>query len=233
MVNTRKIFSTFVVAILAILLFTACKRDEDDTPQNNEQVTLIWWNLFESEENVKPLVDGFKSKYPNVVVQYKQQGVQGGVAAYRNLLDTTINDADTLNDPDIFTLENTWVGKYSDVITPAPNDLIPASYMSDFYSIVQRDFIEDTVRGIPLYVDALAVIYNKDKLIEAGYSLPDNEWSEFKTQAINLTKKDASNNIVSAGFAAADGNNVQFNFDIFSLLMLQNGVDLSSPDPSR
>ena len=65
---------------------------------------------------------------------------------------------------------------------------------------------------------------------EAGYSLPDNEWSEFKTQAINLTKKDASNNIVNAGFAAADGNNVQFNFDIFSLLMLQNGVDLSSPD---
>lgn len=229
MLTKRKLLSLGVLFLISTLLLTGCKKTDDADQQNNDQVTLIWWNLFESEDNVKPLIDGFKTKYPNVVIQYKQQGVSDGVPGYKNLLDTTLNDQDTINDPDIYTIENTWVKKYSGNITTAPNDVISTDYLSDFYPIVKDDFIDTTVNAVPMYVDTLAVIYNKDKLIEAGYSVPDNEWSEFKTQAINLTKKDSTNKIVSAGFAAADGENVQFNFDIFSLLMLQNGVDLSDP----
>lgn len=230
MSTKRKWLSLGVLFLICTLFLTGCKKADENNQQNGEQVTLIWWNLFEGEENVKPLIDAFKTKYPNVVIQYKQQGVDDGVSSYKNLLDTTLNDQDTINDPDIFTIENTWVKKYAKNITPAPNDIISTDYLSDFYPIVKDDFIDTTVNAVPLYVDTLAVIYNKDKLIEAGYSVPDNEWSEFKTQAINLTKKDSGNKIISAGFAAANGTNVQFNFDIFSLLMLQNGVDLSNPD---
>lgn len=230
MLTKRKLLSLGILILISTLFLTGCKQADENNQQNNDQVTLIWWNLFESEENVKPLIDGFKTKYPNVVIQYKQQGVSAGVPAYKNLLDTTLNDQDKINDPDIFTIENTWMKKYYDNITSAPNDVISTDYLSDFYPIVKTDFIDSTVNAVPLYVDTLAVIYNKDKLIEAGYSVPDNEWSEFKTQAINLTKKDSSNKILSSGFAAANGTNVQFNFDIFSLLMLQNGVDLTNPD---
>lgn len=230
MLTKRKLLSLGLLFLISTLFLTGCKKTDENNQQNGQQVTLIWWNLFESEENVKPLIDGFKTKYPNVVIQYKQQGVSDGVPAYRNLLDTTLNDQDAINDPDIFTLENTWVKKYSGNITTAPNDVISTEYMSDFYPVVREDFVDTSVNAVPMYVDTLAVIYNKDKLIEGGYSVPDNEWSEFKTQAINLTKKDSANKIISAGFAAANGDNVQFNFDIFSLLMLQNGVDLSNPD---
>lgn len=231
----RNKFKTFVIVIFllgVLFLLSGCKKD--DTKKNNggdtggdKQVTLIWWNLFESEDNVKPLIETFQKDNKNVVIQYKQQGVEGGVSAYKNLLDNALSDQDTINDPDIFTIENTWVGKYKDFLSPAPSSVVSSSELEDFYPVVQSDFGKDSVLGLPLYVDTLAVIYNKDKLIEEGYSTPASEWGEFQQQAFNLTKRDSSGNIVSAGLSAASGGNVQFNFDIISLLMLQNGADLN------
>lgn len=224
-----KIFTLFVVLIGSVLLLSGCRRNENgDGDPTGEQITLIWWNMFESQDNVQPLIDAFQEKHPNVVIQYKQQGVEGGVSAYRNLLDNALTDQETINDPDVYTIENTWVGKYEQFISPAPANVVGASDMGDFYPIVQNDFAANSVLGLPLYVDTLAVIYNKNKLIEDGYSTPDNEWSEFQQQTFNLTKRDGSGNIVSAGLAAATGENVQFNFDIISLLMLQNGADLNN-----
>jgi multiple sugar transport system substrate-binding protein len=230
--NNHKFAKIFLLLVVSLLFLTGCKKDDTSTQNgdgNNDQVTLIWWNLFDSEENVKPLIDAFTSQNPNVVIQYRQQGITGGVTSYRNLLDNALTDAESINDPDIFTLENTWVGKYQEYISPAPSNIIGSDYYNDFYPIVKEDFGKVNSLGVPLYVDALAVIYNKDKLIEGGYTIPDNDWSEFKNQAKSLTQRDTNNKIVSAGFAAASAENVQFNFDILSLLMLQNGADLNSP----
>jgi multiple sugar transport system substrate-binding protein len=230
--NNHKFAKVFLLLVVSLFLLTGCKKDDTTTQNgdgNNNQVTLIWWNMFDSEENVKPLIDAFTSQNPNVVIQYRQQGITGGVTSYRNLLDNALTDAESINDPDIFTLENTWVGKYQEYISPAPSNIIGSDYYNDFYPIVKEDFGKVNSLGVPLYVDALAVIYNKDKLIEGGYTIPDNDWSEFKNQAKSLTQRDTNNKIVSAGFAAASAENVQFNFDILSLLILQNGADLNSP----
>ncbi|MCA9380422.1 extracellular solute-binding protein [Candidatus Dojkabacteria bacterium] len=230
--NNHKFAKIFLLLVVSLLFLTGCKKDDTSTQNgdgNNDQVTLIWWNMFDSEENVKPLIDAFTSQNPNVVIQYRQQGITGGVTSYRNLLDNALTDAESINDPDIFTLENTWVGKYQEYISPAPSNIIGSDYYNDFYPIVKEDFGKVNSLGVPLYVDALAVIYNKDKLIEGGYTIPDNDWSEFKNQAKSLTQRDTNNKIVSAGFAAASAENVQFNFDILSLLILQNGADLNSP----
>lgn len=232
--NNKKYVKIFIVIVLSILFFTGCKKDDTTTQNGNngnnqEQVTLIWWNMFDSEDNIKPLIEKYTNENPNIVIQYKQQGLTGGVTAYKNLLDNALSDEETINDPDIFTIENTWVGKYEEYISPAPANVLDPSYYDDFYPIVREDFASDQPLGVPLYVDALAIIYNKDKLIEGGYTVPDNDWNEFKNQAKSLTQRDSNNGIVSAGFAAASGGNVQFNFDILSLLMLQNGADLNSP----
>lgn len=225
-----KVLLLLTLLVSSLFLLSGCKRKEDsnDNSPGNDQITLIWWNMFESESNVKPLIDAFTEEHPNVVIQYQQQGVEGGVTAYKNLLDNALSDTEVINDPDIFTIENTWVGKYQDNISPAPGNILSSSDMGDFYPIVQNDFASSSVLGVPLYVDTLAVIYNKDKLIEEGYTTPDNDWSEFQQQAFNLTKRDGSGSIVSAGLAAAEGANAQFNFDILSLLMLQNGADLNN-----
>ncbi len=226
-----KILTLVVLLISGVLLLSGCKKKENTNTEGetpNQQVTLIWWNMFESESNVQPLIDAFKAKNPNVVIQYKQQGIEGGVSAYRNLLDNALNDQEIINDPDIFTIENTWVGKYEKSISPAPSDVLGTSEMGDFYPVVQNDFAVNSILGVPLYVDTLAVIYNKNKLIEEGYSTPDKDWSEFQQQAFNLTKRNSQNDIISAGLAAATGENTQFNFDIISLLMLQNGADLNN-----
>lgn len=224
-----KIFLIISIVLLSLVFLTGCRRTDENPQPNNDQVVLIWWNMFDSQENVQPLIDAFQSSHPNVVIQYQQQGIQGGVDAYRNLLDNAISDNDPLTTPDIFTVENTWVGKYTPAMAPAPTDIVTPDTIADFYPIVQSEFASNNqVLGLPMYMDTLALIYNKDKLIEAGYTVPDNQWSEFQNQAFDLTKRDTSNQITQGGFAAADGENVQFNFDILSLLMLQNGVDLSN-----
>ena len=228
----KKYTKILILVVLSLIVFTGCKKDDTNTQNGNgsgeDQVTLIWWNLFESQENVQPLIDAYVAENPNVVIQYKQQGISGGVTSYRNLLDNALTDTEKINDPDIFTVENTWLGKYKEFIASAPEDVIGQDYFNDFYPIIRQDFAKESVLGVPLYVDTLAVIYNKDKLIEQGYTVPDNDWSEFKNQAINLTKRDSSGKITTAGFAGGSGSNVQFNFDIISLLMLQNGADLNS-----
>ena len=228
--NKSRYFLIILIIISSLFFLAGCKRiTENGGDPTQQQVTLIWWNLFESEENVKPLIEAFQNANPNVVIQYKQQGITGGVNAYKNLLDNALNDEDKINDPDIFTIENTWVGNYTEHISPAPQEVISAEFMTDFYPIIQNDFAKNAMLGVPLYIDTLAVIYNRDKLIGSGYTLPSMEWSEFKTQALNMTTRDSAGKILTSGFSAGYGSNAQFNFDLFSLLMMQNGVRLDEP----
>lgn len=227
--NKSKLLLIVLLISISLVFLTGCRRNTDEQTPTDDQVVLIWWNMFDSQENVQPLIDAFQANNPNVVIQYEQQGIQGGVDAYRNLLDNAVKDNDPLTTPDIFTIENTWVQSYSDYLATAPSDVVTNDDMSDFYPIVQNEFANPSIVGLPMYMDTLAIIYNKDLLVEAGYTVPDNQWTEFQNQAFDMTKTD-NNAITQAGFAAAEADNVQFNFDILSLLMLQNGADLSSND---
>lgn len=230
--NITKLIITFLVGIFFL---SACSNNNNGnntptpTPAQTQKV-LIWWNLFEPVENVEQIIATYEQNNPNVTIQYEEKATveSGGVDAYYAELERIFNDGDPLTTPDILTVHNTWLDHYKNFLVQAPETIFPGSDFQDFYPIVQDDFGSNGIYGAPLYMDAIAIIYNKSKLIEAGYTVPSDDWSEFKTQAINLTKKTSNNNINSAGFSARDVNNSQFSFELFNLLLMQNEVDLAA-----
>ena len=226
-----------VLLILGIVLFLAgCTPGTEGnlTPTPAPQVVLIWWNLFEPEENVKLLIEAYQNAHPNVTIQYSQKDTTTGIDNYKTELDEALGDNDPLTTPDIFSIHNTWTDKYAQYIATAPASVLTQNDLDDFYQVVKDDFVHNNnIYALPLYLDTMAIIYNKDKLQNAGYTVPAELWSDFKVQAQALTTKNQSNLIDTAGFSANIPENSEFMFDMINLLFLQNGVQMTDVTASR
>src|SRR3990172_7795202 len=216
-------FKKIALVLTIVLMITACNQGGNGTPTPTptpSKVVLIWWNMFEPKENVQPLIDKYEAEHTNVEIQYEQKGTSTGVTGYKSELDAVITDTEPNNNPDIFTIHNTWAPKYDAFIVKAPASLIPADDLNDFYPIIKQNFASNGVLALPINMDSIAMIYNKDKLVESGYTNLSDDWTQFQEQAKNLTKRDANNRIVSGGFSAGFPDNTEFMFELFNLLML-------------
>ncbi|MCA9383738.1 carbohydrate ABC transporter substrate-binding protein [Candidatus Dojkabacteria bacterium] len=229
-----KFYRTLVLFATVIFTLAACTNggsgdgtEVTPTPLGgDQQVILIWWNLFEPVENVQPLIDAYETLHPNVTIQYDEKGIDG-IDGYEQTISSALSDNDPLTSPDIFTIHNTWAGKYEQYISKAPESIVTQENMADFYPVVNQDFNSNGIVAVPIYLDTLAIIYNKDKLISGGYTIPSDDWSEFQLQAKQLTEKNNNNQIVSGGFSAGIPENSEFYFDMLNLLFLQNGVQMT------
>ncbi|MBM3205124.1 extracellular solute-binding protein, partial [Candidatus Uhrbacteria bacterium] len=88
--------------------------------------------------------------------------------------------------------------------------------------------LQPRVIGLPVSIDTLALYYNKDLLNAAGIPNPPEHWGQFQEQVEKLTKLDAQGNIAQAGAAIGTGRNVERSTDILSVLMIQNGAEMTS-----
>ncbi len=227
----KKLF-TIILLIFIAFLATGCKKKNSPTPTQssdsiapaNKEITLIWWNLFEPYENVQPVIDAYQAKYPNVKIEYAHKDFK----TYRANLDSVLTDGLPESTPDIFTIKNTWIGRYSNYIMSAPADVIDtATFQKDFYPVIYNDAVlNGRIKGIPLGIDSLAIIYNKKLLQEKGYTTPSDNWNEFFEQAKNLTVKDSNGVVASSGVNIGAYDNSQFWFDIFNLLLMQANIDM-------
>ena len=83
------------------------------------------------------------------------------------------------------------------------------------------------IYGLPLYVDTLAMYYNKDLLNNAGITSPSAYWNrKFQQDVKKLTKQDAKGNIIQSGVALGGSDNIERFSDILSVLMMQNGTEM-------
>ena len=223
----------FLVLLVVIIIVLANRKTGTGTVTptgSNDQVTLIWWNLFEPQENVQPLIDAFEKDNPKIKIQYSLVG-QNGIDDYYEELTGSLSDTNVVTSPDIFPIHNSWVGKFEKNLVPAPTSIIPTSTLDSFYSIVKDDFYRSQkLYGLPMSMDAIAIIYNKTKLKAKGYQSPAGTWNDFKTQALDLTQKDKSNKITYSGFSAFDPVTSEFYFDVMNQLFMQNDVLMTTSD---
>ncbi|OGF31123.1 hypothetical protein A3H09_01805 [Candidatus Falkowbacteria bacterium RIFCSPLOWO2_12_FULL_45_13] len=83
---------------------------------------------------------------------------------------------------------------------------------------------EEKIYGLPLFVDTLAIYYNKDLFNNAGIALPPIYWnSEFQQDVRRTTKQDGRGEIIQSGAALGGSSNIDRYSDILSVLMMQNG----------
>src|SRR6185369_2553296 len=130
--------------------------------------------------------------------------------------------------PDIFPIYNTWAGKYESLVSKAPSSIISETDLNEYYDVVKKDFyLNKGLVALPQSMDALAIIYNVDRLEEKGFPNVSSQWSEFKSMAQKLTKYNSGNQVVAGGFSAGFFDNVEFRFDMINNLMLLNGIKMT------
>jgi multiple sugar transport system substrate-binding protein len=230
--NLLKAVKIAVVILIAIalgmggwFLYKRYIAKDGEVQEKSDVVEITWWTLWEDVEDLQVLADAYTVQNPNVRINIEPQEVE---SQYRDKVLERINDGSLDDDPDIFRIHNTWLPLFEDYLTPVPSNVMTEDeYATTFYDTAVSDF--EGLRGlyaIPLMYDGLGVYYNKDLLEDAGYAVPAETWDDFLTQARTLTQYDEDGNIEIAGAGIGTAENIDFSFDIASLLMLQEGASI-------
>jgi multiple sugar transport system substrate-binding protein len=184
-----------------------------------EDVVLTIWKPFVASDKIQPIISDFTSRYPNVRIEYVQKNIE----TYESDL---INALASGTGPDIYAINNTWVPKYTDKITPAPEGTYSIKeYKETFVDALASNLVIDNkIYGTALWVDSLALFYNKDILGSVGIATPPKTWEDLASDSQSMTIQDDYGYFARSGVAMGGYTNVNRGTDILYLLMLQAGV---------
>ncbi len=215
-----------VFCIVFLLLFFLLRGGGKKTPLVPKNITLVYWGLWEEKEVFDPLIQEYEKLHPNVHITYEKESQTD----YRQKLITRIQTGQ--NPPDIFRFHNTWLPEIQTITSILPDSVMTSDeYAKTFYPIAVKDLkVGNNIYGIPLMVDGLVMIVNQDLLKKAGISTIPANWDDMVAAASQVVVKGKDNSLITAGFAAGTTSNVAHFSDIFGLMLLLNGGDLTKLD---
>ena len=211
-------------AIVAVALFIFVfiwlipflNKGNSDEPTS--KITLNIWGI-EDSSNFGEIMSQYTAAHPLVTLRYTQVPEE----RYEK---TLLNAMATDQAPDIFMVHRSWINRYNDKIMAAQQDqLTPTQLSTLFPDIVSRDFIfHDFVYAIPLYIDSLALLYNKDEFNQKGVAVTPKTWGDIKTLVPYFTEFTPSKQLKKSAIAlGGSGKSISNAADIMSLFMLQFG----------
>jgi len=188
--------------------------------------TLTMWGIEDSKNDLVPIFASFSALYPKVQIQYRQFS---NFKEYNNAL---LDALASRTGPDIFAIRNTDLPSSINKITPAPDTIIPLGTVRQLFpQVVNQDFVQQgKTYALPLSIDTLALFYNRDLLDQTALAVPAT-WEDFIKTVSKLTTFDKTQNIALSGAAiGGSAKSIPEAADILSLLMLQTGAQMTSPD---
>src|SRR3989338_4205513 len=107
--KNRRAIILFVLLLAALpLLGLRCK-----SPVTAEPVKLTYWRVFDDPDSMSEIIAAYKQTHPNFSIELKKIRYE----EYEQLfLEALAED----RGPDIFSVHNSWIGKYQSKITPLP-----------------------------------------------------------------------------------------------------------------
>ena len=189
--------------------------------------TVEVWGIEDADVVWQEMINRFQAVHPNITVTYQRFDAAG----YENLL---VNRLAEGKGPDVFFLPHTWVTKHHDKLFPLPSaaaNFSVSDFKNTFVDAAADDLVSDTgeILGMPLYMDTLALFYNKDIFNAAGIAVPPKTWDEVAMVSHALTRVRPGGDIQQSGIALGTGRNTEHSFEIVSALMLQkNAITRSS-----
>src|SRR5258708_5262977 len=86
--------------------------------------------------------------------------------------------------PDVFEINNRALPKWKSILTPLAPPLsqqFGALQLAQYFpDVVAQDFVSGgRIYGLPLSIDTLVMIYNKDLFNSAGIAVPPTTWDDF------------------------------------------------------
>ncbi len=140
--------------------------------------------------------------------------------------------------PDVFEIGNRDLPQWRSVLMPLPPALASTfnltTLQQDFPDVVSQNFVSGGyIYALPLSVDTMAMIYNKDLFNTAGIVSPPKTWSQLDADIALLRQENSSGQITQAAFALGGSEaSIPNAPDIVFLMMLQNGTQMLSSDGS-
>ncbi len=246
----KKISILFFLAIFLISSGFGCKISNKATREAMKPITLNYWRVFDGSDDFQEIIAKYKALHPFITINYRK-------LRYEEYENTLLNAFAEDRGPDIFSIHNTWMKKYQSKLAPLPptitmaypvvkgsikKEVVPelrtvrsintTELKNKFVDVVSHDVVLDgKIYGLPLFVDTLAMYYNRDLFNNAGISQVPKYWNrEFLQDIKKLSKQDQQQNIIQSGVALGGSSNINRFSDIISVLMMQNGAIMMNDD---
>jgi len=158
-----------------LVALPACAREPADP-------VLRFWAFGREGEVVAELVRGFEREHPGVRVRVQQIPWS---AAHEKVLTAIVGRAT----PDLAQMGNTWIPEMAALGALAPVDG-PVADSGYFPGILATNIIDDTLFGLPWYVDTRVLFYRKDLLARAGFDSMPTTWDGWR-EAMLAIKRNA------------------------------------------
>ena len=154
-------------------LIAACGSRADDS-------TLRFWAFGREGEVLQELVRDFVREHPGARIRVQQMPWS---AAHEKLLTAIVGRAT----PDIAQMGNTWIPEMVTLgaLAPVGARLADSSY---FPGIVATNVVDDTLFGVPWYVDTRVLFYRKDILARAGYASMPETWDGWREAMLAMKR---------------------------------------------
>jgi ABC-type glycerol-3-phosphate transport system substrate-binding protein len=251
-----KFFFLFLIFTFLITAAPICKFQSKEVREAMQPVNLVYWRVFDDESDFADIIAAYRTIHPNVSITYRklryeeyEKELLDAMAENRgpdifSIHNTWIKKYQTkiVPLPKTITLPYQYVAGTikKEVVTEMRTtpSLSIRALKNDFVDQVAADVllpyqedpskpVEERIFGLPLALDTMVLFYNRDMLNAAGIPLPPQTWTEFQEQVKRLTKIDKQGNILQSGAAIGTGKNVERASDILSLLMMQNGTQMT------
>jgi multiple sugar transport system substrate-binding protein len=161
------------VSLVLLALNLACGQAE-----GAREVEIRFWAMGAEGEQVAKLVPQFERENPGIRVRVQQIP---WTAAHEKLLTAHVGNST----PDIAQLGNTWIPEFQAL--GALTDLGPLiaqssviEHASYFPGIWATNVVDDTIYGVPWYVDTRVLFYRKDLLAQAGWNEMPTSWADWR-----------------------------------------------------
>jgi multiple sugar transport system substrate-binding protein len=218
-----------VFVFFAVLFIVRNAGNVGGTGGSSDKITLQVWGVFDDRSAFDEAIKSFEKANPAIHAVYRNVDY----ATYEK----TVIDALAANQgPDIWMMHHTWLAKHQNKLAPLPESfpgrteplMTLRQYQEKFVDVASTDLVRDgKIYGMPLYIDTLALYYNKSLLASAGIATPPETWADMLEQVTKLTRRDANDTITLAGAALGTARNVNRSTDILMMLMLQSGVQMT------
>ena len=191
---SAKSFRAISIAVIMVMLLTACGAANPSTGSTNEKVDLTFWYWAESDAPgadawMTESVEAYKKIKPNVTINIVPQATDTLISAFQSAVTAK-------SGPDI---ASQWATGpvlgfvWQDAVAPI-SDYVPADEMKNWLNTNENTY-NGKVWGAPMYLIGIEIMYNKDMFAQAGVTPPASgrwTWDEFmaaceKLKAAGLT----------------------------------------------
>lgn len=203
------------MVLLLVLVFTGIIPGLRPRGGEDQRETVVVWGIFDDTQAIQEALG------PETPFTYRQLPLE----RYETEL---VNALAAGQGPDVFMIHNTWLPKHVDKLYPLVSPTFTITQLRELFpTVIEQDFAPDggAIYALPLYIDTLAMLYNKEMFDAAAIAIPPKTWTGLEAIIPTLRRLDAQGNIERAAIAVGGSpKSVNRATDLVGAFMLQGGA---------